>query len=48
LFASKVVAVFESNRSIKKTQKEDIKFLKNLNNKFAGWILNKADVKDMS
>ncbi|MFA6083050.1 GumC family protein [Mucilaginibacter sp.] len=48
LFASKVVAVFESNRSIKKSQKEDIKFLKNLNNKFAGWILNKADAKDMS
>jgi len=48
LFASKVIAVFENNKAIKKSQREDIKFLKNLDGKFAGWILNKANVKDRS
>ena len=46
LFANKTIAVFESGKSIKKSQREDLKFLKNLNNKFAGWILNRAKVKE--
>ncbi|MDP9079358.1 MAG: AAA family ATPase [Bacteroidota bacterium] len=44
LFANKTVAVFEANRSISKSQKQYIEYLKLLNNKFAGWILNKATV----
>lgn len=48
LFANKTIAVFEAGKSIKKSQKEDINFLRNLNGKFAGWILNKANIKDRS
>jgi Mrp family chromosome partitioning ATPase len=44
LFANKTVAVFEANRSVKNSHKEYIAYLKTLNNKFAGWILNKANV----
>ncbi|WP_295797370.1 AAA family ATPase [Mucilaginibacter sp.] len=44
LFANKTVAVFEANRSVKNSHKEYIAYLKTLNNKFAGWILNKATV----
>jgi succinoglycan biosynthesis transport protein ExoP len=46
LFANKIIAVFEAGKNIKKSQKEDIKYLRNLNGKFAGWILNKANIKD--
>ncbi|MBD1391859.1 exopolysaccharide transport family protein [Mucilaginibacter glaciei] len=46
LFANKILAVYESNKGIKKSQKADLKYLKNLNGKFSGWILNKANVKD--
>jgi capsular polysaccharide biosynthesis protein len=46
LFAYKIIAVFEAGKNIKKSQKEDIKYLRNLNGKFAGWILNKANIKD--
>lgn len=45
LFANKTIAVFEANKGISKWQKEDIKYLKNLNGKFAGWVLNKTDPK---
>jgi succinoglycan biosynthesis transport protein ExoP len=45
LFANKTIAVFEANKGISKWQKDDIKYLKNLNGKFAGWILNKTDPK---
>jgi capsular polysaccharide biosynthesis protein/Mrp family chromosome partitioning ATPase len=48
LFANKIISVFEAGKSIKKSQKEDIKFLKKLNGKFAGWILNKANIQDRS
>ncbi|MEO6981167.1 MAG: hypothetical protein ABI113_22420, partial [Mucilaginibacter sp.] len=44
LFANKTVAVFEANQSVKNSHKEHIVYLKTLNNKFAGWILNKAAV----
>jgi Mrp family chromosome partitioning ATPase len=43
LFANKIIAVFESGKSITNTQKPDIAYLRGLNTKFAGWILNKAD-----
>jgi succinoglycan biosynthesis transport protein ExoP len=46
LFANKIIAVFEAGKNIKKSQKEDIKYFRNLNGKFAGWILNKANIKD--
>jgi len=42
LFANKTVAVFEAGDDINKSQKEDIDYLKGLDNKFAGWILNKT------
>ena len=42
LFANKTIAVFEANNEIGKSQKEDINYLRNLNGKFAGWILNKT------
>jgi uncharacterized protein involved in exopolysaccharide biosynthesis len=45
LFANKTVAVFEANQSIHKAQKEDIEYLRSLDSKLAGWILNKADIK---
>jgi succinoglycan biosynthesis transport protein ExoP len=45
LFANKTIAVFEANKVISKWQKDDINYLKNLNGKFAGWVLNKTDPK---
>jgi uncharacterized protein involved in exopolysaccharide biosynthesis len=45
LFANKTIAVFEANKGIAKWQKDDIKYLKTLNSKFAGWVLNKTDPK---
>jgi succinoglycan biosynthesis transport protein ExoP len=42
LFANKTVAVFEINHSISRSQNQTISYLKNLNGKFAGWVLNKA------
>ena len=43
LFANKTLAVFESGKSITSSQKPDIAYLRSLNNKFAGWVLNKTD-----
>lgn len=45
LFASKIIAVYEANKGIKKSQRDDLNYLRNMNGKFAGWILNKADIK---
>ncbi|MES2266112.1 MAG: Wzz/FepE/Etk N-terminal domain-containing protein [Bacteroidota bacterium] len=45
LFANKIVSVYEANKGIGKWQKDDIDYLRNLNAKFAGWILNKTDPK---
>ena len=42
LFANKVIAVFGVNQSISRSQSQYIIYLKNLNSKFAGWVLNKA------
>lgn len=43
LFANKTLAVFESGKSITNSQKPDIAYLRSLNHKFAGWVLNKTD-----
>ncbi len=48
LFANKTIAVFEANRSITRSQKQYIDYLKHLNIKFAGWVLNKADINGRS
>jgi succinoglycan biosynthesis transport protein ExoP len=42
LFANKTIAVFEANKEISKSQKEDVDYLQSLDHKFAGWILNKT------
>lgn len=42
LFADKVIVVFEVNHSILREQNQYITYLKNLKNKFAGWVLNKV------
>jgi succinoglycan biosynthesis transport protein ExoP len=44
LFANKTIAVFECNKNIPRSQSQYIDYLKNLNHKFAGWVLNKAIV----
>ncbi|MEO7212484.1 Wzz/FepE/Etk N-terminal domain-containing protein [Mucilaginibacter sp.] len=46
LFANKTIAVFEANKGVKKSQKNDLNYLRSLNEKFAGWILNKADIPE--
>ncbi len=42
LFSNKAIAVFEANKSVSKSQGQYIDYLKNLNTKFAGWVLNKT------
>jgi len=42
LFANKTIAVFEANKSIDKSEGQYIDYLKNLNTKFAGWVLNRT------
>jgi succinoglycan biosynthesis transport protein ExoP len=46
LFANKTIAVFEANKGVKKSQRNDLNYLRNLNEKFAGWILNKASLPE--
>ncbi len=48
LFANKTIAVFEANKSIDKSEGQYIDYLKNLNTKFAGWVLNKAVISGHS
>jgi succinoglycan biosynthesis transport protein ExoP len=43
LFANKTIAVFEANKKTTNVQKQHITYLKGLENKFAGWVLNKTD-----
>jgi len=45
LFASKTIAVFEANKNILRSQVQYIDYLKHLNRKFAGWVLNKATIE---
>lgn len=42
LFANKAIAVFETGRKLPNDQKQYITYLKNLDHKFIGWVLNKA------
>lgn len=43
LFANKTLAVFESGKNLTNAQKPYINYLRGLDNKFAGWVLNKSD-----
>ncbi|GAB2684031.1 polysaccharide biosynthesis tyrosine autokinase [Mucilaginibacter koreensis] len=43
LFADKVFTVFKAGNSIKDTQKPNLRYLKSLNKRFAGWILNEVE-----
>jgi Mrp family chromosome partitioning ATPase len=42
-FSEKIVTVYESGRTISFKNKQDVLYLKSLDNKFIGWILNKED-----
>jgi succinoglycan biosynthesis transport protein ExoP len=44
LFTDKTIAVFEAHKNIPRSQIQYIDYLKHLNRKFAGWVLNKAPV----
>jgi succinoglycan biosynthesis transport protein ExoP len=44
LFADKTIAVFEANKNIPRSHGQYIDYLKHLNRKFAGWVLNKATI----
>lgn len=44
LFANKAIAVFEANRTISRSQYQYINYLKTIDVKFAGWVLNKVNV----
>ncbi|AYL95847.1 exopolysaccharide transport family protein [Mucilaginibacter celer] len=43
LFSNKTIAVFEANKKLTNTQKQHVAYLKGLENRFAGWVLNKTD-----
>lgn len=45
LFCCKAIAVFETNKRISRSQSQYIDYLKHLNLKFAGWVLNKAAIR---
>jgi hypothetical protein len=45
VFADKLLAVFQSNQSIKFEQEEQINYLKSTHQKFMGWIMNKVTDK---
>jgi succinoglycan biosynthesis transport protein ExoP len=42
LFTDKVVAVFAAGKGINKPQQRNVDYLRSLNEKFAGWVLNKT------
>jgi succinoglycan biosynthesis transport protein ExoP len=48
LFSNKAIAVFENNKIIAKSQNGYIDYLKSLNHKFAGWVINKTTVTTQS
>jgi uncharacterized protein involved in exopolysaccharide biosynthesis/Mrp family chromosome partitioning ATPase len=39
-FADKILCVFEANKKIKNSQQANIEYLKSLDSKFIGWVLN--------
>jgi len=47
-YVDSVVAVFSANHIIKQIDKESIKFLKELNGKFCGSVLNKVDLENVN
>ncbi|OIQ65927.1 tyrosine-protein kinase YwqD [mine drainage metagenome] len=48
LFCCKAIAVFETDKRIPRSQSQYIDYLKHLNLKFAGWVLNKAPIRNHS
>jgi len=44
-FADKVISVFENNQSIKEPARASIQYMRSLNGKMLGWVLNKVEVK---
>lgn len=44
-FADKVVSVFENNQSIKEPARASVQYMRSLNGKMLGWVLNKVQVK---
>jgi len=44
-FADKVVSVFENNQNIKEPAQASIQYMRSLNGKMLGWVLNKVQVK---
>lgn len=44
-FADKVVSVFENNQRIKEATQASIQYMRSLNGKMLGWVLNKVEVK---
>jgi len=44
LFTDKTIAVFEAHKNVPRSQIQYIDYLKHLNRKFAGWVLNKAPI----
>jgi succinoglycan biosynthesis transport protein ExoP len=45
-FADKTIAVFENNKSIKKSHKRQLNYLRGLNGSLIGWVLNKVNIKN--
>jgi Mrp family chromosome partitioning ATPase len=48
MFADKVITVFEAGKTINRTDREHITYLKSLNNKFSGWILNTVNRDELT
>ncbi|MGV3706032.1 MAG: GumC family protein [Arcticibacter sp.] len=46
LFAGNIVAVFEAGQTLSDEKKNHIQYLKSLENKFDGWVLNKNEPRD--
>jgi len=44
-FADKVISVFENNQTIKDSAAASIQYMRSLNGKMLGWVLNKVQVK---
>lgn len=47
MYCDKVIGVFAANRSLKKIDKESIKYLKTIKEKYLGSVLNKVDSEDL-
>jgi Mrp family chromosome partitioning ATPase/uncharacterized protein involved in exopolysaccharide biosynthesis len=48
MFADKVITVFEAGKTISRTDREHIAYLKNLHDKFSGWILNTVNRDELT